>query len=396
MLSIDTRPIRALAAAILAMGLAFSLGSCSRAPDPRDPVKIGMSLGLTGYVASIDRGWRDGVLLAVKVVNDRGGINGRPIEVITADNKSTPQEAVTATQRLISQDEVVMLANGCLSAGNLATIPIAARSKLPMLVCTPIPASVSPANRKWMFSSFAPVAFDVANHIAFLKSKGVRSIGILKDPTPSQKLYSDAAVRLAAQNGIRVVGIEDYKQNDADLSVQIGNLYSRSAGAILKYGAGPSNLVAARNIKQLGLPLYMVVNVQDGTLFREIAEILGEKFGFGVMPTQAPAGLPAGELKDKAGAFLRSWNTAYPGRDPGAGSRGWDSVMLISDVLRRAKGRDGSAVKTALEGTRRFVGSAAVYSFTADNHTGVQENPYSMAQFANGQIQIVNLRNRSE
>lgn len=57
--------------------------------------KIGIAAGLTGYAATVDRAWTDGVRVAVEVVNAAGGVNGRKIEVIVEDNRSEPQEAVT-------------------------------------------------------------------------------------------------------------------------------------------------------------------------------------------------------------------------------------------------------------------------------------------------------------
>jgi len=56
--------------------------------------KIGISAGLTGYAATVDRSWSDGVKLAADAINAKGGIKGRKIEVIVEDNRSEPQEAV--------------------------------------------------------------------------------------------------------------------------------------------------------------------------------------------------------------------------------------------------------------------------------------------------------------
>ena len=65
----------------------------------QQPYKIGISAGLTGYAATVDRAWTDGVKVAVDALNAKGGINGRKIEVIVEDNRSEPQEAVTSSRR---------------------------------------------------------------------------------------------------------------------------------------------------------------------------------------------------------------------------------------------------------------------------------------------------------
>jgi hypothetical protein len=81
--------------------------------------KIGVSAGLTGYAAAVDRAWRDGLEVAADYVNSKGGIMGRKVQVIAEDNKSEPQEAVTVYRKMISSDKVDIFLSGCVSAGNV-------------------------------------------------------------------------------------------------------------------------------------------------------------------------------------------------------------------------------------------------------------------------------------
>ena len=116
--------------------------------------KIGMSAGLTGYAATVDRAWRDGVQVAVDYLNARGGINGRKIELIVEDNRSEPQEAVTVYRKMISNDKVDIFLSGCVSAGNFA----AARCPFSRKAATA--SSISPANVNVRRSSFRPTCLD--------------------------------------------------------------------------------------------------------------------------------------------------------------------------------------------------------------------------------------------
>src|SRR5688500_15668943 len=87
--------------AIAALAASLSATSASA----QQVYKIGISAGLTGYAATVDRGWRDGVEVAAAALNAKGGIMGRKIEVVTEDNKSEPQEAVTVYRKMISSDK---------------------------------------------------------------------------------------------------------------------------------------------------------------------------------------------------------------------------------------------------------------------------------------------------
>src|SRR3954466_15477953 len=113
----------------------------------QEAYKIGISAGLTGYAATVDRGWRDGVGVAAAALNAKGGIMGRKIEVITEDNKSEPQEAVTVYRKMISSDKVNIFLSGCVSAGNFAAAPMLVRAQIPMVLCSLLPQL--PDHVKW-------------------------------------------------------------------------------------------------------------------------------------------------------------------------------------------------------------------------------------------------------
>ena len=88
------------------------------------------------------------------------------------------------------------------------------------------------------------------------------------------------AEKIAVNYGITLVGVDQYKQDDADLSVQIGKMNSGGAGAVLKIGLGGTTLTAAKNIKQLGLPMLMLTSIEDLAVFRPVAGVLGDQFFF--------------------------------------------------------------------------------------------------------------------
>ena len=93
--------------------------------------KIGASVGLTGYAAANDRAWRDGLNLAAEVLNAKGGILGKKIELIIEDNRSEPQEAVVGYRKMMSNDKVEIFASGCVSAGNFAAAGSVVRAQDP-------------------------------------------------------------------------------------------------------------------------------------------------------------------------------------------------------------------------------------------------------------------------
>jgi branched-chain amino acid transport system substrate-binding protein len=353
----------------------------------QEAYKIGISAGLTGYAATVDRGWRDGVEVAAASLNAKGGIMGRKIEVITEDNKSEPQEAVTVYRKMISSDKVNIFLSGCVSAGNFAGAPLTVRAEIPMVLCSILPQN--PDHVKWAFSTLPPAGFEVATRLDYLKNNTqVRKFGVLHDPSPYAVLQKNIAEKTASNYGLELVGIEQYKQDDADLSVQISKMNAAGAGAVLKIGLGGTTLTAAKNIKQLGLDMLMLTSIEDLAVFRPVAEVLGDKFFFVASPSQVYDALPDSAMKAEITKFLGPWKAKYQDRDPNWAARGWDGVMLTAKAIEQGKSFEGAKVRDQLETINGFQGTTGVYNMSATVHQGITVNPFLLASIVGDRVVV--------
>jgi len=378
-------PIRQIAAAALLGSLSLV---ASQACFAEDVYKIGISAGLTGYAATVDRAWRDGVQLAADAINAKGGVAGRKLQVIVEDNRSEPQEAVTAYRKMLSSDGAEIFISGCVSAGNFAAAGLLVRAKVPMVLCSILPQQ--PDQVKWAYSTLPPAGFEVEKRLEYLRDKTqIRKVGVLYDPTPYANLQKTVAEKIAANYGIEVVSIEQYKQDDADLSVQISKARSAGAGAVLKIGLGGTTLTAAKNIKELGADMLLLTSLEDLAVFKPVAEVLGDKFFFVASPSQVYDGLTESPLKTEIGNFLLPWREKYGDRDPNWASRGWDGVMLTVKAIETAKSFEGPKLRDTLETIKGFQGTTGIYNFSAENHQGITENPFVLATIKDGEVKVV-------
>lgn len=353
----------------------------------QETFKIGLSAGLTGYVAGADRSWRDGAELAIEHLNKKGGVNGRKVQLLVDDNKSEPQEAVTIYRRMLSDDKVNAFASGCLSAGNIAAAPMLVRAQVPMVVCSLLPTSEK--ELQWSYTILPPAKFDIEKQYEYLKSVGVTKVGILHDPSPYVLQELKDGKESASAYGITLVGTESYRADDADLKVQINNLAKAGSEAIIKLGLGGTVITAAKNIRDLGLNVRYSVMTQDMSLFPQVADIMGDKFSFVALPTEVFSDLPAGKVRDVVAEFNPLWDAKFKGRDPGYGGRGWDAVMLIAEGAKRGQGTDGQAVRDGLNAIDDYTGTSGVYSYAGSNRYGVKLNPYYIGVIVDGKVKIV-------
>ena len=186
--------------------LAALAASLSAAPaGAQDVYKIGISAGLTGYAATVDRAWRDGVEVAVAALNRQGparsrlarwrrdhrglpqlqgGIMGRKLEVVTEDNSSEPQEAVTVYRKMISSDKVEHLPERLRLGRKLRRgADGGARADPDGAVLDP--AAAARSCEMGVHHHCRRPRFEVEKRLEYLKEKTqIKKIGVLHDPTP--------------------------------------------------------------------------------------------------------------------------------------------------------------------------------------------------------------------
>jgi branched-chain amino acid transport system substrate-binding protein len=375
--------------ALAAVAFAGISGCVADAARAQEIYKIGSSVGLSGYAATADRAWKDGLELAADYLNGKGGLIGRKVQLIAEDNRSEPQDAVVGYRKMMSNDDVQIFDSGCVSAGNFAAASSVARAEIPMMLCSILPPR--PEEQKWAFSVLPPPRFEIESRFRYLKEKtAIRKIGILYDPTPYALLMKNIAGKMAADFGIEIVATDTYKQDDADLSVQIGHINAAGAGAIVKIGQGGSTVTAAKNIKQLGLDsMLLLASLDDGGIFMQAGAVLGDRFFFVAPGVQVPDVVPTGPARDAMDEFLTRWRAKFAERDPNAGARAWDSMMLIAKAVEAAKSVGGPAVRDAIEHLPPYQGAFTAFVFSPDQHVGIIKNPYVVARVDNAKFVAV-------
>ena len=101
-----------------------------------EPIRIGAVLPFSGGVELYGQQAKLGLDLAVKDINAAGGILGRPVTVIYADDKTRPASAESAARTMIESDGVLALVGPITSANLNAIVPVAESLKTPLLYAT--------------------------------------------------------------------------------------------------------------------------------------------------------------------------------------------------------------------------------------------------------------------
>src|SRR5947199_5902255 len=107
MLKEDGLMTRTLArAAVCAAAAAFALTAAGAGSAASGPLKIGISLSLSGDFSDSGKAAQRGYKLWANVANAKGGVLGRKVQLIIRDDTSSPTQAATTYQTFITRDKV--------------------------------------------------------------------------------------------------------------------------------------------------------------------------------------------------------------------------------------------------------------------------------------------------
>jgi branched-chain amino acid transport system permease protein len=100
-------------------------------------LKVGFIVPLSGAVASYGEGVKYAPALALKKINDAGGVNGAQVELVTCDSPNNPNQAITCLRKLANDDKVVAVVGPYYTGEMQAVVPILKDVKIPVIAYTP-------------------------------------------------------------------------------------------------------------------------------------------------------------------------------------------------------------------------------------------------------------------
>ncbi len=203
-MSIKRRQVLAGSAAVGAASLASGLAAPAIAAN--EPIKIGYLPALTGPSSSTGVGINRGSELAVKEINDAGGINGRKIELIVRDTQSDPTKAVNGAAELTKRQKVSIVWGPLNSGESLAAVPLVARDKVPELHPCWVDSLTDPAKYPMCFRN-APTNQQIggAANTYVVDVLKLKKVAVVSDTTGYGTASVEAYVPMLKAKGADVV-----------------------------------------------------------------------------------------------------------------------------------------------------------------------------------------------
>jgi branched-chain amino acid transport system substrate-binding protein len=207
-----------------------------------EPIRIGALTSLTGNFTPWGVQVRDGMQLAVNEINQRGGVDGRRLELVVADDQSKAEEGTRAIERLIERDGVVAVGGIISSDVGLATARIAEQSKVPLFLVKAGAGGILKANSRHTFRTCLPAAPMVAGPVLqYVQSKNLTRVGaIVADYAWGQAIKAALEDTFAAAPDIKLQ-IEVAPVGEQDFTTYLRSLERLDPQMIVATGHPPGS-----------------------------------------------------------------------------------------------------------------------------------------------------------
>jgi branched-chain amino acid transport system substrate-binding protein len=189
-------------------------------------VKIGVVEGLSGPPAIVDFGesYLQGIKLAVKAYNAKGGYKGKPVELVVYDDEANPQRAVELVTRLITQDKVPVII-GTVNSGNvLAFMHLNQQHKVPLMsgpaIASPITTKFKDQPKNYIFRCSMVEEYQVSALLDW-GTKKFQKIGLLHSTTGYGMFAKDAILKGLEQRKVKPLVVESTNPGATDLTPQM-------------------------------------------------------------------------------------------------------------------------------------------------------------------------------
>lgn len=321
------RSLLAAAAAIALVG-----GATESFAQAKPPVRIGAILPLSGAGTFEGQLGLEGMQAAAAIINDKGGIlGGRKIEIVSYDDKSSPEEGVSAARRAIEQDKVDALAANMFSPIALAMKEVT-RGKILHMVLAPQHPKVTEEGHKWLFRINETTVMRGANFSKFICEKmGLKSIAIIAINDDYGRAEAGNYGKWLKDCGMDVKGTEFFQGTDTDFNVQLTKLRGQQPDGIYVVASATSQgATIYRQIRQLGYRGKVIAS--GGNINPKLIELSGAAIEgvYSVSPYVEDVPNPV------AAAWRAEYKKRFKNETSFVGSLGAAGIELIAAAMDKA------------------------------------------------------------
>lgn len=334
-----------------------------------DVIKIGCPQPLTGTNALVGDTTVKAAQLAVKQINEQGGLLGRQVELVVYDDQASPEEAVKIATKLIEVDKVDVVCGSLISSCVLASGQFFEEAKIPC-IGTGLSSTWMKQGWEYVFRACPNAGMGMPALAEYMKNLGIDRIAIFQGQDDSSASGAEDMRNACKDAGIEVLTSETYVEGDTDYSGQIAKILNSNPQAVFTSTFSPTQAPFAKQLRQFG---YEGLVFNKETLSIDNIKVAGDAgngycFMFPYVTYNSVDEIQDPMMKEFSQAYFDEYG-AMPYHD--CAYRAYDSMMVLKKAIEIAGDTDGEAVKNAILTIKDFETLGGIQDFTKGDGEGM-------------------------
>lgn len=309
------------------------------------PIKIGVSLGLTGFYAPDSDMQGKAYRLWAQHLNDRGGLLGRPVELVIRDDRGDSELARRIYEDFCNRRQVDLIFGPYSSALTFAVAPIADAAGYSMLAAGAAADKIWQQGYRHVFGTILPASRQTIGLLAVLSEAGIKSLALVHADDVYSLNLAGGAQKWAAEYGVKVTSVQRVTRDTTDLRPFASAARASGGSALIMAGHFNESVNMRKALREIDWrPSAYYASV--GPCLDNYATAVGghEEGVLATSTWEAREDLAFPGAAD----FLRAFIARYAEKPSFLAAQAYGSGQILEQAVRRAGSLDRAAVRDAL------------------------------------------------
>lgn len=351
--------------------------------NAQDAFTIGGNFELSGAAASYGTPMSNGVKLAVKHVNEAGGVLGQEVEYVEYDNRSDLTESASVAQRLVNEDVLAIV--GPATSGDVkAAIPVINEGGVTTVAPAATLDGITLSESGDVFEYFFRVNFEDSYQATAAAQYAVDELGLTKAAIVTDQ-SSDYSLGLTSafeskftELGSEVVATQSIQAGETDFSAVLTSLLGQDFDVLYLPVYYTEAGLFIKQAREMGITQPIIGG--DGFHSPTLTELAQPQNASDVYFTSH---FSTDSDDPKVQEFLTAYEEEFGQEADTFAALAYDAANLIFDAAERAGEADRDAIKDAVAETENFEGITGTFAID-ENHDPVK--PALMLELQEGEI----------
>jgi branched-chain amino acid transport system substrate-binding protein len=363
-------------ALVLVLVLALLARATAMAAEPSGaPYEMNAVVPLTGPGAFLGSALTQTFKALEMVVNETGGIGGRPLKFVVADSTSAPPVSLQLMNSLIAKNVPLVIDGGPSFVCN-PTIALVKKSG-PLDYC--LSNAVHPDSGSYAFSTGVSTTDFTEVLIRYLRLRGWTRLALITgtDATGADFDVQVARVLQMRENAdVTIVEREHFNPGDLSVAAQMTRIKAAAPQVVMTWSTGTPFGTVLHGLRDAGLdvPVTAVPSNQNFAQMAQYASFLPRLLYFPSHRAVAQTGTGKGPIRDAQMVYFNAFKRIGV-RPDFATNLAWDPVMIMVSGLRTI-GPNATAeqLRNYIEGLHSWAGINGIYDFRGGDQRGIGQN----------------------